>query len=229
LFLDRRHATHCYAVCWNERIVKSDLDEATVLGSFIGGLSTGLRGRILNNISLKNDPRLLIQESSGPWNAMFDRSGLSSKIKYAESIKKSKFVLCPRGNGVGSIRMFEVMQSQRVPVVISDNYVFPKGIDWSTCSVLLSENEINQLPRILRENEARFEELAVNARQMWELNFSPSVTLQKVDSLLKNLSQFSSTDFNLLTRNYIYLSKARLKLMIGRILSHRRLKVGTKK
>lgn len=229
LFRGRRHATHCYTVCWNECIEKHDLNEAALLGSFVGGLSTGLRGRIFKSTSLKNDPRFLIQESSGPWNAMFDRSGLTSKIRYAESIRKSKFVLCPRGNGVGSIRMFEVMQSQRVPVVLSDTYVPPNGIDWSACSIYIRENNMNELPKILRENESRFEELAVNARRVWEMNFSPSVTLQRVGSLITNLSQFSSTDLNLLTSNYIYTSKTRLKVMIGRLLIHNRISVCTNK
>jgi hypothetical protein len=82
------------------------LPEAKYLFSFVGNSSNcaSLRKRILK---LKHAESLLEDSSS----SQSDRD-----VRYAEFLSKSKFVLCPRGLGPSTWRVFETMRAQRVPV-----------------------------------------------------------------------------------------------------------------
>lgn len=192
LFDPRRHRTFCYPIRYNECIGPGDRREAKYLYGFVGGVTSGLRGRLLQVLHRIGDPReMLLVERVGPWNQMFDRSGLAAKRSYAEALRQCRFFLCPRGNGVGSVRLFETMESARVPVIISDAYVLPSGIDWSTCSVRVRERDLRHIPLILAELVAEWPTLAENARNLWEKHFSRAVML---DSLARNLRELLAND-----------------------------------
>lgn len=103
-------------------------------------------------------------------------------------LAKTKFVLCPRGFGVSSFRLFEAMKACRVPVVISDRYVFPTGIDWDSCSLTVKERDTNSIPELIRANMHRWRDMAVNARQVWEDNFSNNAFL---DYMAKNIEEMN--------------------------------------
>jgi hypothetical protein len=108
------------------------------------------------------------------------------KQQYAESIHNSKFVLCPRGRGTSSVRLFEVLQAGRVPVIIADHWVAPEGPQWESCSVRVAENEIGRIPELLEGMESRFEQMAAAARSTFEDWFSEERVLDRIiDSLLE--------------------------------------------
>ena len=88
---------------------------------------------------------------------------LKYKHKYAEIILRSKFVLCPRGVGNSSFRLYETLSAGRVPVILSDSWVQPEGPIWSNCSVRIAEKEINNIPEILRKIEPNWPLMAENA------------------------------------------------------------------
>ena len=92
---------------------------------------------------------------------------------YAQSVARAKFVVAPRGNGPSSLRLFEAMRAGRAPVIVSDDWLPPALVDWSTCAVRVPEADISFLPRILREREDEAEELGRRAREVWEQHFSP--------------------------------------------------------
>ena len=95
------------------------------------------------------------------------------QLEYADLLAGSKFVLCPRGIGTSSSRLFETMQAGRVPVIISDNWARPRGPVWDELAVFVPEGQIAQIPRILEEAEARWPEMARQARAAWEEFFAP--------------------------------------------------------
>ncbi|HEY3332060.1 MAG TPA: exostosin family protein [Capsulimonadaceae bacterium] len=99
------------------------------------------------------------------------------RTSYFEQILDTRFVLCPRGWGTSSIRMYEAMQLGRVPVIIADEWVAPEGPAWSKFSIRVSESRIGEIPGILKQREGDFGAMAVAARQAWEEWFSPSVRL----------------------------------------------------
>src|SRR5690606_14285038 len=120
------------------------------LFSFMGSISSGLRKKIIN----LTHSRAYLDDSSGE---SFGRHPLSSKMQYANLISDSKFVLCPKGFGPSSIRIFETMKAGRVPVIISDQWVGPPGLPWSDFSVFIPESRVDEIPMILEEEEAIWE------------------------------------------------------------------------
>jgi hypothetical protein len=93
-------------------------------------------------------------------------------IRYAELLRSTKFVLCPRGVGPSSWRLFETMKAARVPVIIADEWVPPEGPDWGSCSIRVPEADVDRLPRLLEEMEPQAGRLARNARSEWERYFA---------------------------------------------------------
>ena len=65
---------------------------------------------------------------------------------YLSTLLDSRFVLCPRGYGTSSYRLFETMRLGRVPVIISDEWVPPLGPSWLNCSIRISEKRVRELP-----------------------------------------------------------------------------------
>ena len=98
---------------------------------------------------------------------------LAPQLEYADLLANSKFILCPRGIGPSSIRLFEAMQAGRVPVIISDDWARPRGPVWDELAVFVPEGKVAQIPRILEEAEARWPEMARRARAAWEEFFAP--------------------------------------------------------
>ena len=94
---------------------------------------------------------------------------------YAEILRASAFVLCPRGVSPSSVRVFEVMKSGRVPVILSDEWVAPGGPDWPTFSVRISESDVTSLPALLEGLEPEAATMGQRARQAWEAWFADDV------------------------------------------------------
>lgn len=103
--------------------------------------------------------------------------------RYAELTKVSKFILCPRGLSVSSIRLFETMRMGRVPVILSDEWVAPKGPRWREFAIRISERDVTQVPRILEQRESEAVEMGELARREWENWFSDEVVFHRVVEL----------------------------------------------
>src|SRR4051794_35247965 len=69
--------------------------------------------------------------------------------RYQEVLARSRFVLCPRGHGTSSIRLYETMAAGRVPVIISDEWVAPPGLDWDRFSLRVAESEAGLILELL--------------------------------------------------------------------------------
>jgi hypothetical protein len=82
-------------------------------------------------------------------------------------MKASKFVLCPRGLSVSSIRLFETMKTGRVPVILSDGWVEPPGPAWEKFAIRVREADLARLPQILEEREADAVRMGELARREW--------------------------------------------------------------
>lgn len=189
LYDKRIHRTFCFPIVHNELVTSCDTSDAKYLVGFCGDTTSGVRSRLIRIISRsmkEGDYNIKIQ--SGPWNAMFDRSGLPVKASYVTSLRLSKFILCPRGNTVSSIRLFETMKAMRVPVIISDNYVLPQGIDWDKCAIIVKEKNINKIPLLLKQHAGDWKEMAISARKAWEENFSDEVLLDRIVDNIEGLA-----------------------------------------
>ncbi len=92
--------------------------------------------------------------------------------EYADSIADAKFSLCPRGQGAGSIRLFESMKMGRACVILSDDWHPNDGVDWNSFSITVAERDASRIPEILDRNAHRAAEMGERARQVWKEQFS---------------------------------------------------------
>ncbi len=98
----------------------------------------------------------------------------------ADSFSKSQFILCPRGLTSSSIRIFEAMQAGRVPVIISNDFVAPKGPDWPSFSLHINEDDIAAIPELLRRKEKEACSMAQKARLAWQTYYAPNTIFTTV-------------------------------------------------
>jgi hypothetical protein len=165
----------CFLVKENPYLAEADNDaHVEYLASFVGCASSiAIRQSLMK---LTDDRMQLIDNTSEFVGAI--RNADDAKVKrlkrqYVSLARRSKFVLCPRGFGASSIRLFEAMQMGRAPVVISDHWVEPDGPDWESIIVRVRERDIERLPELLREREQDAELLGANARAAWEKYYAP--------------------------------------------------------
>jgi hypothetical protein len=182
--IERRHyipgwtASGPYIIDRNQevRLLASETsDSPLLLASFVGScLGKPVRQRLLNIA----DDRIRVTDTHsefvGAVLAGDDRRERELKQEYVRASCQSRFVLCPAGAGVSSIRLFEVMEMGRAPVIISDGWVPPPGPDWDTFSIRVPEAQIQRLGGILREREPEAEEMGLRARAEWERYYSPA-------------------------------------------------------
>jgi hypothetical protein len=146
------------------------------LFSFVGAANAHrVRRRIM---ALDQRDALLVDthaEAAEAKQSKLSRPGFDEhRRSYARSITDSFFVLCPRGGGASTFRLFETMMLGRVPVIVSDQWVPPVGPDWSSFSLRVRERDVGLIPALL---EKRVDDAAVmgeKARQAWLGWFSES-------------------------------------------------------
>ena len=102
------------------------------------------------------------------------------ETQYQDVALKSHFILCPRGFGTSSIRLFESLRMGRVPVILSDQWIAPEGPDWDTFSIRIPEADVAQLPRILAEREDEAPAMGKRAREAFEAYFAEEAIFHRV-------------------------------------------------
>ena len=178
------------------------------LFSFLGRVSTHPVRRQVQMLDRPNTPCLDIEDGPKRFPS-FDYAKT-----YIELMKRSKFVLCPRGFGVSSIRTFEAMSLGRVPVIISDHWQPPPDIRWAECSVVMREDEVAGIPAILNGLQGDAFEMGRRARQFYEENFAPNVFLDRlIATLLSNYGDFSCSANAIMRRAWRALGRRELRTL----------------
>lgn len=157
----------------------SPSDQPDLLFSFLGNSQIPLRRQLLR---LKS-PRAIVEDTSF-FNAFFAKEQTNNLARYADVLRRSKFVLCPRGSGTSSIRLFETLRAGRIPIIISDQWVAPDGPDWSSCSVRVRERDISGIAQIASDLEPRWPGMSSAARQVWDDWFSDQVLFDRMGDAL---------------------------------------------
>jgi Exostosin family len=172
----RRHRAAGYYKLRNDTRGMRDTDP-DLLFSFQGRRSGAVRNEVL---SLQCS-RALVEDTSH-YDAFADSLSEASEMRarYCEVIGRSKFVLCPRGAGTSSFRLFEALAAGRVPVVLSDDWVEPRGIDWTSCSVRIAERDAAEVPQRLESIEQSWPVLSAAARTAYDEMFGPTVWFHRV-------------------------------------------------
>ena len=188
----QRQASFCYLFTPNEFIADFARSRTVpdLLFSFAGARNHRLRKRVL----ALSDPRAHVEDTHAfsIWRSHEPEEVLKLKRIYAEVLGRSKFVLCPRGAGTSSFRLFETLEAGRVPVIISDQWVPSEGPDWSF-AVRVPESAIASIPDTLRNLESEAHDRGRAARAAWEEWFAPDVTFHRAVELLVALRQRGAT------------------------------------
>ncbi len=155
-------------------------EDSKYLFSFVGAtLTHKVRAELA---SLNHSKYRFIDTSKDPARLSGQAADVYQRYKqnYDEILRESKFVLCPRGAGPSSFRLFETMRAGRVPVIISDEWVEPDGPDWNAFSVRVLERQVSEIPRLIQDLEDRAETMGRAARASWEQWFAKDVVFHRI-------------------------------------------------
>lgn len=164
---------------------RKDQSERKWLYSFVGAASHRCRNGVLDLA----DRTEAVQDTSGfnMWESPVEER-LAAERNYADIMADSLFVLCPRGIGTSSYRLYETMQAGRAPVIISDQWVQPPHVNWDF-AVTIPENEVHNLPELLQGMAGEARERGEAARQAWEATYAPDVIFDTIAESLLYLKQ----------------------------------------
>lgn len=123
---------------------------------------------------------------------------------FAQISFQSKFILCPRGIGPSSYRLYESMKMGIAPVIISDEWIETNGIDWKSCSIRIQEKDVGEIYNILKSRENEYLELGVNARKNYEKFMSFENQFHFISDAAANLHSLR-TDVTILDCLFEYL------------------------
>ena len=151
------------------------------LYSFLG---TYFSAPVRSDLGRLDDPRGLcrdtFREGEQIWRHGTPEDGRNFRRRYLETTWASHFVLCPRGYGASSIRLFETMRAGRPPVILADAWVAPEGPCWERFSVRVAEADWRSLPALLAAREPAAAQMGRLARQQWEEWYSPPVLFHRL-------------------------------------------------
>ena len=146
------------------------------LFSFVGSTSHRCRKQV---VALADDSKGIKDTSDfNVWDSSLPERAVQG-LDFAQTMAESRYMLCPRGIGTSSFRLFETMEAQRAPVVISDNWVPPPHVDWDFL-VMVKQRDIKKIPELLRSISNEAEDRGKAARLAWEQAYRPEVMFDTV-------------------------------------------------
>lgn len=184
-------------LCENEAIkYLHNKPKTKYLFSFMGARITHpVRTKILE---LKH-PNGYLKDTSGKNSWKLDsHEKCSFEEAYVNVCQKSKFILCPRGVGPSTYRLFESMEMGIAPVIISDDWIPIKGPEWDSFSIRIPEKNVNEIPVILETRKADSEKMGIIARKNWEKYFSKEVCFHHMAESCNNLHKYKNRADSLL-------------------------------
>ena len=128
------------------------------------------------------------------------------KARFREILGRTRFVLCPRGRGTSSFRLYESLAAGRVPVIIADDWVPPEGPEWDRFAIRWPEGLRDGLIETLEERAGEWPELSGAARAAYETFFAPQVGFDRLVEECRELQEAGGIarfpKHNLLNRAY---------------------------
>jgi hypothetical protein len=93
---------------------------------------------------------------------------LPVRREYVRNLAESDYVLCCRGSGNYSFRLYETLCMGRIPVFVDTDCVLPceAEIGWRDCCVWVEESKLDSLPEQVLEHHARLDAASFRDRQL---------------------------------------------------------------
>lgn len=191
-FDTRRQRAYSYPLFDDEKHQGPETRDPDLLFSFVGMVSHRCRRPLLqlqHERAIVSESKINFFQDTAKQPADYSQQLGSQRAIFEELMARSKFVLCPRGYGASSIRLYETLRAGRVPVIISDDWVEPRDPDWSTFSLRITESNFQNIPALLEAREADYLELSRNARAAYENWFADDVYFHRIAEALGELLQ----------------------------------------
>jgi hypothetical protein len=165
---------HMHQICYpnlipdHKNIYSHDKD---ILYSFSGRMSHKLRKKLLTHPYPENEVKII---DTSLYNHFSNEDSNRYKFQksYWDLVLRSKYVLCPKGAAASSVRLFEMMEAGIAPVIISDDWTPPYGLNWKDFAIIVPEKDIANLFCIIKSHENEWLERGQKARSAWEENFA---------------------------------------------------------
>jgi hypothetical protein len=145
LYDQQRHRPVPYVTNSADTVSVSLEKNRPIMVSFMGSAAGHpIRSKVL---SLEHSGKALHIANTTDRNYYGNKSPTDSQLKqwkdeYMSLLQNSKFVLCPRGKGTATYRIYESLRLGAIPVIISDEFVDPEIPLWSTVTKRLAERNV---------------------------------------------------------------------------------------
>jgi hypothetical protein len=185
----RSRRSFSYVVRVHENTARSSVPAFSHPGkylfSFIGDPATHpIRQELLK---LKH-PQAILRSASGiSAMAMDTQTRAAFHRRFIEETLDSLFVLCPRGLGASSMRLFETMELGRAPVVVADSWLPVAHLPWNEFALFVKEKDVEQIPSLLESHRDQAVAMGIRARAVWDQHFSPAHVLESLISTAQDL------------------------------------------
>jgi exostosin family protein len=110
----------------------------------------------------------------------FETSARQAREEYVHNLVESDYVLCARGAGNFSYRLYETLSCGRIPLFVDTDCVLPYDfvVDWRDFCVWVDEAELDRAGEIVAEfherlTDTEFEDLQRSCRRFWEEYIRP--------------------------------------------------------
>lgn len=178
---------------------------------FVGTLSDPVRIEMIKSVAKEKALRSYVdvpntvdwRDPNSSYLHMTDAEGRRAlEDLYLEGAVQSWAMLCPRGMGSSSIRFYEALCLGRIPVHISDEYVFPLAdrIDYRRFCIDIRQDDVPVIGKILaawfrKKQPAELEALCREARAVYEQYFQEAHAQRiAVDILRAHLERRSTQE-----------------------------------
>lgn len=161
---------------------KYDISKKTTFCSFKGSITHPIRYKMEKSLIGKSDYVI----ETGQWKEEVQKT---EETRFLELMSKSVFSLCPRGYGATSYRLYESLQLGSIPVYIGDKFWLPfeDKIDWASFSVLISENDIDNIDLYLRSfTEDDIQQMRQKGKEIWENYFTFEKAFEEIKETIEN-------------------------------------------
>lgn len=98
-----------------------------------------------------------------------------SRKEFIQNIQNNAYQLCVRGDDNSSYRLYEVISSGRIPVIIDTNFLLPKlkSLRWEDFSIIVSCNNLDKIGEIIRDfhnglSDKDFEQICLKSKLAFE-------------------------------------------------------------
>ena len=154
------------------------------LASFVGSTTHPIRQKMIDAMDGKSGVKI----NTEGWNMDVSPDRFTDFI---QTSLESRFVLCPRGYGPASFRLYEAMQLDAVPVYVTDDLWLPWNHDvkWEEFCVIVSDSpgEINSLyERLQAITDEEYESMKTKVKEVYNKYFTLEGTCDNILRILES-------------------------------------------